>query len=95
MKCSGSNLEFCGGPNRLDLYMQDLDVVLPSQPATVGDYQWFGCQTEATGVRALSAKASASGTMTLEACAAFCTGYKYFGTEYSAECKCSCIKLDV
>ena len=87
MTCSGSAVEYCGGPNRLEMYKQDITVELPSQPPTVGAYQWFGCQTEATNMRALSAKAVASGTMTLEACASFCAGYKYFGTEYSAECK--------
>lgn len=61
----------------------------PSQPPTIGDnYAWHGCRTEATGMRALSAATFASDDMTLEACAAFCSAYTYFGTEYSRECFC-------
>ena len=32
-------------------------------------------------VRALSAQEYASGNMTLESCATFCYGFRYFGTE--------------
>lgn len=44
--------------------------------------------TEGTGVRALGSQTWAAGTMTLEACANFCQGYTYFGTEYASECYC-------
>lgn len=60
----------------------------PSQPAKIGAYSWYGCQTEATGKRALDKSTFAADTMTLEACASFCTGYTYFGVEYSRECYC-------
>ncbi|KAJ9157373.1 Glyoxal oxidase-like protein [Pleurostoma richardsiae] len=60
----------------------------PTQPASIGAYSWYGCQTEATAARALSAATFAADTMTLEACAAFCTGYTYFGVEYARECYC-------
>ncbi|OLN88507.1 WSC domain-containing protein-like protein 1 [Colletotrichum chlorophyti] len=60
-----------------------------SQPATVGAWKWYGCQTEATGARALNAKTYASTTnMTLENCAAFCAGNTFFGVEWSQECWC-------
>ncbi|GKT42002.1 WSC domain-containing protein [Colletotrichum spaethianum] len=59
-----------------------------SQPATVGVWKWYGCQTEATNARALNAKTFASDDMTLEKCADFCTGNTYFGVEYSRECWC-------
>lgn len=40
-------------------------------------------------MRALSGPAYTSGTeMTLESCADFCSGHKYFGTEYGGECYC-------
>lgn len=39
-------------------------------------------------MRALSANYFGGDDMTLEACAAFCVGYDYFGTEYSQECFC-------
>ncbi len=54
----------------------------------MGTYNWYGCQTETKGVRALSAATFASDTMTLEACQAFCSAYKYFGVEYARECYC-------
>lgn len=61
----------------------------PAPVPTVSPFTLVGCQTEATSVpRALSAKSTASNSMTLADCAAFCTGYRYFGTEYAAECYC-------
>ncbi|AEO70370.1 glyoxal oxidase-like protein [Thermothielavioides terrestris NRRL 8126] len=60
----------------------------PSQPATVGNYVWNGCRTEATNIRALSDATFAADTMTLEACQSFCSAYTYFGTEYARECYC-------
>lgn len=61
----------------------------PSHRPTVSPYVLVGCQTEGINARALSGASYASGTeMTLDACAEFCEGYRYFGTEYSAECFC-------
>lgn len=119
MLCNGNSTEYCGGPNRLNLYnfegqfeppstttttpaptdpdateiggdtTSSLTAVPtgPSHPETVGAFTWYGCQTEATGIRALSSLATASDAMTLETCETFCAGYTYFGTEYSRECK--------
>ncbi|KAL2756276.1 hypothetical protein ACRALDRAFT_1063738 [Sodiomyces alcalophilus JCM 7366] len=99
--CSGSGRsEYCGGPGRLNLYkfdQEDGDEILgireprqttPHHPDSVGSYDWYGCQTEATGARALSAATFADDDMTLAACQAFCDGYTYFGTEYARECYC-------
>ncbi|KAH8200280.1 hypothetical protein TruAng_005553 [Truncatella angustata] len=56
---------------------------------TVGSYALVGCWMEGTGTRALSAKSTSSpDSMTLESCAAFCSAYHYFGTEYGGECYC-------
>ncbi|EFQ28031.1 WSC domain-containing protein [Colletotrichum graminicola] len=89
MTCSGNQYEYCGAGNRLTLYQTDKQVGEPAQPATVGAYTFLGCRTEpAQGGRALDAKGTASDKMTNEACAAFCDGYTYFGTEYGAECYC-------
>jgi hypothetical protein len=85
--CSGDASEYCGASNRMDLYYSNTTVG-PSQPVTVSNYSWFGCRTEATGVRALSSKTLVDDDMTLEVCATFCEGYTYFGTEYGAECYC-------
>jgi len=49
----------------------------------------LGCYTEASTGRALSgASFSSASMMSVEACQAFCSGYKYFGLEYSQECYC-------
>ncbi|KAM7223227.1 putative fungistatic metabolite [Rhypophila decipiens] len=60
----------------------------PAQPPTVGNFNFYGCRTEGTGIRALSGATFASDTMTLESCRAFCAAYTYFGVEYSRECYC-------
>ncbi|OBR15647.1 WSC domain-containing protein [Colletotrichum higginsianum IMI 349063] len=126
MLCNGNASEYCGGPNRLNVYdfkhqylplttsastpaatgssapnaAESSSTVVSSassaastpsvlsQPATVGTWKWYGCQTEATGTRALNAKTFASDDMTLEKCATFCTGNTFFGVEYSRECWC-------
>ncbi|KAG7108844.1 WSC domain-containing protein like [Verticillium longisporum] len=118
MLCNGNITEYCGGPDRLNLYNYKevvdvsskvtttpeptgtasvIETVLPtstitptgpSHPETVGPYSWVGCRTEATGARALGAKELANDQMTLETCQTFCTGFKYFGTEYGRECFC-------
>ncbi|KUJ17770.1 WSC-domain protein [Mollisia scopiformis] len=100
MLCSGNLSEYCGGPNRLGVY--DLNnaiatitttTVSPTATAaaikpTISPYTYYGCQTEATGVRALSANTTASDSMTLEMCEEFCYPYSYFGVEYGRECYC-------
>ncbi|KAM7198104.1 putative fungistatic metabolite [Naviculisporaceae sp. PSN 640] len=97
MLCSGNPLEFCGAGNRLVLYATTSTTSTSSSAAAtgtlsrkpvVGAYTLVGCQTEATGMRALSANSYAADTMTLESCATFCNGYTYFGTEYGRECYC-------
>ncbi|KAM7191558.1 putative fungistatic metabolite [Naviculisporaceae sp. PSN 640] len=60
----------------------------PAQPPTVGNFNWLGCRTEATGMRALSGATYAADTMTLESCRAFCAAFTYFGVEYARECYC-------
>ncbi|KAI1154349.1 hypothetical protein F4825DRAFT_193510 [Nemania diffusa] len=85
--CSGDRSEYCGAGNRLNLYYSSTTAG-PSQPLTVGSYSWYGCQTEGTGVRALTGKSLVEDDMSLELCATFCAGFTYFGTEYGAECYC-------
>ncbi|KAJ4306407.1 hypothetical protein N0V88_001207 [Collariella sp. IMI 366227] len=104
MPCSGNALQYCGGPNRLELYVNE-DVVVgsnpgggngegggaaqPAQPATVeGGWEWYKCMTEADGARALAGKGYADDEVTLEACAVFCEEFEYFGAEYGRECYC-------
>ncbi|KAH8599832.1 hypothetical protein B0O99DRAFT_682314 [Bisporella sp. PMI_857] len=62
---------------------------VPSIKASVGNYNYYGCQTEATNIRALSGASYYNYTaMTLEMCAGNCVGWKYFGAEYGGECYC-------
>ncbi|KAL2179114.1 uncharacterized protein P884DRAFT_239711 [Thermothelomyces heterothallicus CBS 202.75] len=101
MPCSGNPAQYCGGPNRLELYedptVPPAPTAQPTQPATVtvtatgaggSTWTWYGCMTEATGVRALGKASTASDELTLEACAAFCEGHAFFGAEYGRECYC-------
>ncbi|KAI0157533.1 heme peroxidase [Xylariaceae sp. FL1272] len=86
--CSGDTSEYCGASNRLNIYYSNTTRG-PSQPLIVGDYSWYGCQTEGSGtIRALSSAIYVNQTVTLESCAEFCEGYTYFGTEYADECYC-------
>lgn len=59
---------------------------IPGTPEVIGNYNSYQCMTEATSGRALSATSYTDAVnMTLESCAAFCNGYKYFGTEFGQE----------
>ncbi|KUJ19894.1 WSC-domain-containing protein [Mollisia scopiformis] len=52
-------------------------------------FMTLGCYTDNTVTsRALVGAATASASMTLEFCAAYCANYKYFGVEYGDECYC-------
>lgn len=60
----------------------------PARKPKVGAWDFQGCWTEATNGRALEDKTFANDSMTLESCAKFCDGSKYFGVEYGRECYC-------
>lgn len=87
MTCSGNSAEACGGPSRLSLFWSGETIAAPSNKYSIGKYDYYGCQTEATNARALASTSTSSSSMTNEACATFCSGYSYFGTEYGQECK--------
>jgi hypothetical protein len=96
MVCGGDPTEFCGNGNRLELYSTTATRTTTATAAptgtlavrpTVGAYTFVGCQTEATAGRALSEKSYADDSMTLDSCASYCSGFTYFGTEYSRECE--------
>ncbi|KAB5547350.1 WSC domain-containing protein [Coniochaeta sp. 2T2.1] len=56
---------------------------------TVGAYKYQGCYTETTqGGRSLNGKSYYDDLMTLEKCAAACSAFTYWGTEYTRECYC-------
>jgi len=89
--CPGNSSQTCGQNNRLTLYANGIpaQIPIPTMPENVGNYASLLCYTEASSGRALTAKQYTDNVnMTLETCAKFCSGYKYFGTEYSSECYC-------
>ncbi|KAI9716656.1 MAG: hypothetical protein M1812_005194 [Candelaria pacifica] len=97
MLCQGNTLEYCGGPNRLNLYHTNsttptTPVTPPGGPvvATVPGWNIVGCYSEGTNGRALTGKAPAAPAtgLTAESCAAGCAGFTYFGVEYGGECYC-------
>ncbi|KAH8883555.1 WSC-domain-containing protein [Thozetella sp. PMI_491] len=97
MACSGNSAELCGAGSRLSLYSTidytpDPVTTTPVARPTVGtsdeSYTYYGCWTEATGIRALSGAAYANDSLTLETCASFCSSFTYFGAEYGRECYC-------
>jgi hypothetical protein len=87
-QCTGNGGEFCGGAWMLSVYNTGPLTVYtgPHAVPSVGPYNSIGCWTDQGGARTLSAKVPALGAgNTIEACAAACTGYSYFGTEYGQE----------
>jgi hypothetical protein len=62
-------------------------IILEQRQSAVSGWKYYGCYTEGTSSRALSSKATAYDTMTVESCASDCAGYTYFGVEYGRECR--------
>ncbi|KAI4221750.1 MAG: hypothetical protein L6R36_006665 [Xanthoria steineri] len=56
----------------------------PSQPG----YLYQGCYTDSTSARVLTGRSQSTSTNTYASCAAYCSGYTYFGVEYGSECYC-------
>ncbi|WVQ98284.1 hypothetical protein IAU59_005407 [Kwoniella sp. CBS 9459] len=88
MPCAGDSTETCGGPNALNIYVND-DI----QPATTvlpTGWTTYGVVAEGTNGRALTYTLWSSDTNTIESCAQGCAaaGYSIAGTEYSSECYC-------
>ena len=56
--------------------------------ASLIGYISLGCYNETHDRRALNSAGTSTSSNILESCAAFCSGYSYFGVEYGAECYC-------
>ncbi|KAF2157675.1 WSC-domain-containing protein [Myriangium duriaei CBS 260.36] len=88
-RCAGDFSEVCGGNNLLSVYKNTAykPIVLPN---TAGIYTSRGCVNEGSGGKALQGTNTATDTMTVEYCAAFCKSksYKFMGIEYGRECYC-------
>ncbi|OTA98734.1 hypothetical protein M426DRAFT_76813 [Hypoxylon sp. CI-4A] len=101
MECKGNATQICGGSSRLSVYRNTLYVATHNLGinGSVEGYTYLGCYTEGTSGRALgkgtgatSTSASTSNaTLTIESCAAYCSGkgYSYMGVEYGRECYCN------
>jgi hypothetical protein len=94
-KCTGSSTQTCGAGNRLNVYMKPSSTATTSasptsttSPTLPTSYGTLGCYTEATAGRALKEKSFSDDAMTIQKCAANCSGFKYFGLEYYFECYC-------
>jgi hypothetical protein len=91
MPCVGDSTRSCGGRDLLDMYALT-NYTVPSIPATVSDYWYKGCYTDwSSSGRALGGASVVNyDSMTLETCAAFCSGksFSIFGLEYAGECWC-------
>jgi iron transport multicopper oxidase len=57
----------------------------PAIVPVVGPYTYIGCVND-IDTRLLTADHTSSNDMTIEDCAAYCSGYQYFGLEYTREC---------
>jgi hypothetical protein len=96
--CPGDSNDRCGATGYLSVYYDPTKYVAGTNPAlygpqtiqTVGPYVYQGCYSEGTNGRALAGKAptAPSGGFTIELCEAACSGYTYFGMEYSNQCYC-------
>ena len=100
--CSGNSSEYCGGQNRLNMYVLNPNATVatittstptptPGAPITVGNFglwTYAGCYSEATNNRALSDLENPipAANVSVQACGAACAAYLHFGVEYSGEC---------
>ncbi|CAN0382047.1 unnamed protein product [Pylaiella littoralis] len=81
--CSGDSSEKCGDSYAMSVYSRG-DTI----PAAGGDaFTSVGCYADSEGNRAMTKEAD-SDTMTAEFCAALCSGFPFFGTQYGQECWC-------
>jgi hypothetical protein len=88
MICNGNSSEFCGGPDRLNVYGKGV------RSTIAPDWMPMGCYTDKTNARTLKNGIAVQGgaaNMTNDNCQKACynAGYSIAGTEYSQECYCS------
>ena len=103
MTCNGNSTEYCGGPERLNLYSYGGATPVAAAPTNTAtatsthtptlpsNFATLGCYTDTTGQRALTHFFNApSGGMTVEKCINLCltNGYNIAGVECGAECYC-------
>ncbi|WVF69564.1 hypothetical protein IAT40_004342 [Kwoniella sp. CBS 6097] len=88
MPCAGDSTETCGGPNALNIYVNN-DIV-PATTVLPTGWTTYGVVSEGTNGRALTYTLWSKNDNTVETCAQGCAaaGYSIAGTEYSSECYC-------
>ncbi|KAK8858379.1 hypothetical protein IAR55_002606 [Kwoniella newhampshirensis] len=86
MPCSGGPGQNCGGAGSLQVFSNPS---LAPAAMTSNGYTKQGCYQEVSG-RALTGASTASDSMTIDTCTAFCKplGFKYAAVEYGRECFC-------
>lgn len=89
--CNGSPQEICGGGWAINLY-SSTTVATPSGTPTpaigsVSGFGYAGCYIDADD-RTLSGSSTTDSSLTLEECAATCSGEAFFGVEYGVQCYC-------
>ncbi|KAI1079335.1 WSC-domain-containing protein [Whalleya microplaca] len=79
LPCAGNNDEICGAGSRLSVY---------GVYGGLGNYVYQGCHTDSGSAHSLTGRILYDSNMTLQLCASFCSGYGWFGVEYSSQCFC-------
>lgn len=85
MKCTGNATQVCGAGNRMNVFKS---TTAPPGIAKVSGWGYQGCYTDSGSARVLAGKVVYDSKMTNEKCAAGCTGFTYFGTEFASQCYC-------
>jgi hypothetical protein len=101
MTCNGNATEYCGGPNRLDVYNSTSAAPPPPTPTggPINDpgppgWEFIGCYADnVDGGRALTYGINTAGggaELTVALCTEACgeAHYQYAGVEYAGECYC-------
>ncbi|KAK7458254.1 WSC domain-containing protein [Colletotrichum acutatum] len=91
MLCSGNSSEYCGGPNRINVYQASAKPKTPS--VLPSGWTDKGCLKDNVLGRALTVNVDVVGgtqNMSVGGCVSACTaaGYPIAGVEYSQECWC-------
>ncbi|KAH7130137.1 heme peroxidase [Dendryphion nanum] len=87
MPCAGNSTEHCGAASRITVFKSLTMYTPPANPLVFG-YNYTGCFTDSVGARVLQLSHYFDSNMTIAKCATFCSGSKYFGTQYGGECYC-------
>jgi hypothetical protein len=91
MLCDGNQLEYCGGPNRLDVYSSDGVPISVPTPDLPENWTYDGCYVDNVNARILQALEIGNNyALTIETCISQCIakGYSVAGLEYGLQCFC-------